>query len=264
MLSFFCQKTLKALELGMLLTDNHIIEKLNIKLTDKILDIGGSMRQHTKIKIDTLVDLIKPEDAPYGPTAMRAAHFVQADVTKSKLPFRDKEFDVVLCTHTLEDLSSPFLLIEEMSRVAKGGLIVTPSMGTDMVFTPIDFTDWLTGARRVPGEAHHKWFFVNRDKFLEIIPKNYPILYTSDFQVVGWNGDKEMIFIWKDSINYKEFVALNIHTLIERYESFLKNNLKHIKKGRAVFFWDNSFNFLKAVLKKILKRGVGYSYRKTF
>src|SRR5687768_10284392 len=142
----------------MLLTDLEIIKKLKIKSTDRVLDIGGSMRQHEFIKIDTLADILPPEEAPYWPTKLSANKFVKVDITKSKLPFKDKEFDVCLCTHTLEDLPSPFLVIEEMSRVAKRGLIVTPSMGQDMVFLPIDYTDWLTGARRVPGHAHHKWF----------------------------------------------------------------------------------------------------------
>ena len=67
-----------------------------------------------------------------------------------------------------KNLASPFMVMDEMKRVAKRGLIVTPTMGFDMVFSPIDSTDWLTGARRVPGQAHHRWFFVRKE-----ITKNY-------------------------------------------------------------------------------------------
>ena len=108
------------------------------------------MAQHDLIKIDTLVDMMRPEEAPYGPSKLLAKKFIKVDITNEKLPFTDKEFDICLCTHVLEDLASPFLVMNEMSRVAKKGLIVTPSMGEDMKFTPIDYTDWLTGARRVP------------------------------------------------------------------------------------------------------------------
>jgi ubiquinone/menaquinone biosynthesis C-methylase UbiE len=246
----------------MLLTDQEIVEKLKIKSTDKVLDIGGSMTQHKQIKINTLVDIIRPEDAPYAPSKLLADNFVKVDITREELPFKDKEFDVALCTHVLEDLPNPFLIIEEMMRVAKRGLIVTPSMGYDMQLTPIDYTDWLTGARRVPGEAHHKWFFLKDGKVLNIIPKNYPILYTKEFQVVGWTGEREMEFYWNGNIKYSEFSALNIHKLIDEYKRFINKNTDKIKIGIAVIFIDNPFNMVKALVKKIIKRGVGYKYRK--
>jgi len=245
----------------MLLKDGEIIKKLKIKPTDRVLDIGGSMMQHGEIAIDTLADIIRPEEAPYGPSKLLAKKFVKVDITREKLPFIDKEFDVVLCTHVLEDLPSPFPVIEEMERVAKKGLIVTPSMGFDMTFTPIDYTNWLTGAKRVPGEAHHKWFFVKEEKTLKVIPKNYPVLYTKEFQVVGWTGEIEMEYYWNGNIKYNEFSALSIHKLIDEYEMFLNKNKDKIKIGTAVIFIDNPVNILKALAKKIVKWGPGYKYR---
>jgi ubiquinone/menaquinone biosynthesis C-methylase UbiE len=245
----------------MLLTDGEIIKNLKIEPTDRVLDIGGSMMQHGEIEIDTLADIIRPEQAPYGASKLLAKKFIKADLTRGVLPFKDKEFDVCLCTHVLEDLPTPFPIMDEMSRVAKRGLIVTPSMGKDMEFGPIDFTDWLTGARRVPGEAHHKWFFVKIGDHLKVIPKNYPILYTKEFQIVRWTGEKEMEYYWQVKINYSEFSGLNIHKLIDEYKSYTDKNEKNIKIGTAVVFLDNPFNFAKAFAKKLLKRGPGYKYR---
>jgi ubiquinone/menaquinone biosynthesis C-methylase UbiE len=247
----------------MLLTDEEIIKKLKIKSSDRVLDIGGSMRQHGEIKVDTLADMIRPENAPYGPSKLLAKNFTEVDITKDKLPFKDKEFDVCLCTHVLEDLTSPFLVMEEMARVTKRGLIVTPSMGEDMVFTPIDYTDWLTGARRVSGQAHHKWFFVKEKDVLKVIPKNFSILYTKDFQIVEWRGEKEMVYEWSGSIKYKEFIGINIHNLIDVYEKFLRSNKKYLKMGRVLYFTDSPINLLKSLLKVMLHRGKGYSHRKT-
>ena len=246
----------------MLLTDHEITEKLKIKPTDRVLDVGGSMMQHKEIKVDTIADIIRPEDAPYGATKLLAKHFVKVDITRQKLPFADKQFDVVLCTHVLEDLPSPFLVMEEMKRVGKRGLIVTPSMGFDMEFTPIDYTNWLTGARRVPGEAHHRWFFTKEKDGLKIIPKIYPILYTKDFQITKWTGELEMAYYWKDVIKYSEFSGLNIHKLIDEYERFLNKNSEKIEKGSAVIFIDNPINILRALAKKLIKWGPGYKYRK--
>lgn len=246
----------------MILTDDEIIRDLKIKPGERVLDVGGSMMQHTKILVDTITDIIPPEKAPYTKSKLKSKHFVKCDIVQEKLPFKDKEFDVCLCTHTLEDLPTPFLAMEEMQRVAKRGLIVTPSMGHDMVFTPIDYTNWLTGARRVPGEGHHKWFFVKEGTKLKIIPKVYPILYSADFQVTQWLGEPEMVFYWKDKFKFEEVSALNIHRLIDEYVKFMKMNRKLIKTGVVALFLDNPYNLARAFLKKLLHRGHGYSYRK--
>lgn len=220
------------------------------------------MKQREDIDIDTLVDIIRPEKAPYSPTKLNAKNFVKVDIASEDLPFKDKEFDFCLCSHTLEDLYNPFLIINEMGRVAKRGLIITPSMGKDMVFSHVDFTDWLTGARRVPGNSHHKWFFYNKRGRMRIIPKNFPILYTSDFQIVDWGGEEEYVHYWEGKIEYEKGDDLNIHKLIDEYESYVKSQKAKLKVGRALFFIDNPIFVAKEYLKLILKRGEGYKYRK--
>lgn len=238
--------------------DEEIIHKLKISPQTKVLDVGGSMHQHTLIKIDTLVDLIRPEDSPYGQARLNAKNFVRVDLTQDKLPFNNKEFDVVLCTHTLEDLTNPFLAIQEMSRVAKRGYISTPSMGEDMVFSHVDKTSWLTGFRRTPGLAHHKWFFWLKGKKMVVIPKNYPLLYSPEFMIVGWQGEKEFNLFWERSIDYIEIIDIDFHNLVSVYRDFVGRNSKSIVKGRPLLYVDNPFFFMKETLKDFLKRGSGY------
>lgn len=244
------------------LSGKQVIKKFRISSKDKVLDIGGSMKQHEDIKIHTLVDIIHPEEAPYGTSKLKADNFIKLDITREKLPFKNNEFDFCLCTHTLEDLPHPFLVLDEMSRVAKRGYIVTPSMGRDMVFSHIDTTNWLTGSRRLPGNAHHKWFFIKKGKKLQIIPKIYPILYTPKFHIVDWSGEEEMRHYWEGKIDYKAENDLNIHELIDRYGDFLQKHKDLIKKRRVLFFVDNPYHVFKAALKIMFKWGKGYKYRK--
>lgn len=244
------------------LSDKEIVRKFRIASKDKVLDIGGSMKQHEEIKIHTLVDIIHPEEAPYGTSKLKADNFIRLDVTREKLPFKNNEFDFCLCTHTLEDLSHPFLVLDEMSRVAKRGYIATPSMGKDMVFSHFDITNWLSGPRRLPGDAHHKWFFIKKGEKLQIIPKNYPILYTPRFHIVDWSGEEEMQYYWEGEIDYKAENDLNIHELIDKYGDFLQKYKDLIKKRRVLLFLDNPYYIFKAALKFMLKRGKGYKYRK--
>jgi ubiquinone/menaquinone biosynthesis C-methylase UbiE len=244
-----------------MLSDENIISKLSIKKTEKVLDIGGSMKQHDHIKIDTLVDIIRPEEAPYTSSKLKAKNFVKLDLTRERLPFKDKEFDICLCSHTLEDLYNPFLVIKEMVRVAKRGLIITPSMGQDMVFSHYDLCDWLTGTRRTPGQSHHKWFFLKKGNKMLVIPKNYGVLYSSYFQIVNWKGKSDFEFIWRDKIDYEVITDLNIHKLIDFYVRFVQKNKDKINFGRVLTYWDNPFYMLKEHLKLILKRGEGFKYR---
>lgn len=234
------------------MNDEELIKLLKIKPGDRILDIGGSLKQHKEIKIDTLVDLYPPEKAPYWPSTLKAKYFIQLDIARNKLPFKDKEFDICLCTHTLEDLYNPFLALEEMSRVAKRGYIATPSRGFDMQFSHFNLTDWRTGPRRQPGLSHHHWFFEVKNEKLFIVPKIYPILYTSEFHIAKWGGEEECRYFWQDKILYEVFPSVNTHGIIKNYRDFIQLNKNKIKKGWVLFYWDNPFYIFKECLKYFL------------
>ena len=238
--------------------DQELIRLLNILPGDRVLDIGGSSKQHDEIKVDTLVDIIAPEKDPYRPSKNRARKFVALDITRKTLPFKDKEFDVCLCTHTLEDLYNPFLIINEMSRVAKRGYISTPSRGKDMEFSHLNLTDWLTGFRRQPGLTHHHWFFEKKRDVMYIVEKNYPLLYTSEFQITKWTGEEEFRFPWKGNIRYTVFESTSFHELIKEYKEFMENRSQYIKKGIATIYLDNPYYYIKESVKFLLKRGNGF------
>lgn len=231
------------------MNDQDLITKLKIGPHDRVLDIGGSLKQHNQIKVDTLVDLYHPEKAPYWPSKLKAQHFIQLNIARQKLPFADKEFDVCLCTHTLEDLSNPFLVLDEIPRVAKRGYLAMPSRGKDMEFSHFNLTDWGTGARRQPGLSHHHWFFEAKGQKLIITPKIYPILYTSEFHLVKWSGEEECQFFWTDKISYEVFPSVNTHALIENYRDFVRKNQSKIHKGPVLFYLDNPWYIFKECLK---------------
>ena len=68
-----------------------------------------------------------------------------------RLPFPDRTFDFSYCSHTLEDLASPFALLSELIRVSRAGAIVTPSR----------LSEHTTGRRdrmtNQLGHPHHHW-----------------------------------------------------------------------------------------------------------
>ncbi len=56
----------------------------------------------------------------------------QADI--EALPFGDKEFDFVYCSHVLEHVKDPKKACEELMRVGKRGYIETPTRTSDMLY----------------------------------------------------------------------------------------------------------------------------------
>lgn len=237
----------------MALSDEQIIEKLKITPRDRVIDIGGSLKQHPVIAVDTLADILRPEDAPYWPSKLRAKHYVKVDLNAGVLPFKDKEFDVCLCTHTLEDLYNPFPIMKEMARIAKRGYIATPSRGKDMEFSKVNLTDWETGSRRQPGNSHHLWFFENKNNKIYIVPKNYPLLYTSEFQITKWTGEDEFQYFWKDKIEFELYNPVKFHDLIDEYRVFMKKNISNIHKSTVLVYLDNPLNYIKELVKLSLR-----------
>ncbi|HLD89757.1 hypothetical protein A2422_02315 [Candidatus Woesebacteria bacterium RIFOXYC1_FULL_31_51] len=245
---------------NMALTDIEIINKFKLKPKDRILDVGGSMKQHTDIKIDTLVDILHPSESHMGSQKLYAKKFVRLDLNTDIFPFEDNEFDFCICTHTIEDLLYPFLALKEMSRVAKRGYLVTPSFGNDIIFSHVDITNWLTGIRRVPGISHHKWLFYQKQEIVQIIPKNYPLLYSSEFQYSNWIGEEEFEYYWEKEIKWNEINDLDFRIIITKYRDFVKRNKSKLKRtGPVAVYLDNPYFYLKEIAKFFLKKGYGFT-----
>jgi len=54
------------------------------------------------------------------------------------LPFPDRVFDYVYCSHVLEHVENPAKACSELMRVGKAGYIETPTLGKDILFSRTD------------------------------------------------------------------------------------------------------------------------------
>ena len=78
------------------------------------------------------------------------ATWVQRDICASEpWPFADKQFDFVICSHTLEDIRDPLRVCSELTRVGKAGYIEVPSRAFEST----------RGVERpnTAGLSHHRW-----------------------------------------------------------------------------------------------------------
>jgi SAM-dependent methyltransferase len=97
-----------------------------------VLDVGSGDKPFWRA--DVIVDKDVVDDKQRGTRKMlfdKRKYFVQADV--ENLPFKDKAFDFVFCSHLLEHVLHPDRAIKELTRVAKRGYIEVPGAIGDLL-----------------------------------------------------------------------------------------------------------------------------------
>ncbi len=129
-----------------------------IKPDDLVLDVGGGIKPLSRA--DYVLDflswdqrrLVEPWLSEVWPARRFAEErWVQWDICSRKpWPFKDKQFDFVLCKGTLEDLRDPIWVCEEMIRVARSGYLETPTRIIESMLG--------VERSRYCGHSHHHWF----------------------------------------------------------------------------------------------------------
>lgn len=126
---------------------------LNTRKNDHVLEVGGGHNPHPRANV--VVD--KYTDTNYHRSGnikvLKNQKFLEAD--GENLPFKDKEFDYVICCQVLEHVENPHQFLAEQFRVAKRGFMETPSLLGEYLF---------------PRESH-KWIIHEVDNVLYLVDK---------------------------------------------------------------------------------------------
>lgn len=133
---------------------------LKIRRGDHVLEVGSG--NYPTYRANVLAEKNIESNYHRGGDLRIFPHqkFVEAD--GEHLPFKDGEFDYVVCNHVLEHVEDPISFISELQRVAKGGYIETPSFIGESLF---------------PKESH-KWLCLEIDnKIVLYEKKNVPPFY---------------------------------------------------------------------------------------
>ena len=105
---------------------------IKIRRADRVLEIGGGHNPHPRANVVVDKYVQNNEHRSGNIRLYKHQQFVAAD--GERLPFKDKEFDYVICCQVLEHVDDPALFLAEQFRVAKRGYIDTPSLLGENLF----------------------------------------------------------------------------------------------------------------------------------
>lgn len=99
----------------------------------------------------------------------KVPNYIDIDIDKNPLPFKDKEFDFVYCRHVLEDIQNPDFALSEIKRVAKSFYIETPSPLVEIT-KGVDAPQY---SNQYCGYMHHRYiiWYEETSKTVHMLPK---------------------------------------------------------------------------------------------
>jgi len=142
-----------------------------IKPTDKVLDIGSG---HEPFPYATHLGDIALTDDQYGRHGVPFKYVAGKPVFECNvedMPFGNKEFDFIYCSHVLEHTIDPERACRELMRVGRRGYIETPTRGKDL---------WLNTAKM----SNHHWAVELRGKTLHFTEYSAEELQGFDCNVI--------------------------------------------------------------------------------
>jgi Methyltransferase domain len=140
---------------------------------------------------------------------------------KKPYPFRDKEIDFVVCSHTLEDIRDPLWVCSEMIRISKAGYIEVPSR----IWETCRGTE-----QGIAGLSHHRWLIdIDQSRaFIRFLPKFHFIhnwrysLPKSVLRRLDPLASVQWLY-WQDSFQYTEAVINGVENVLDELETFVSS-----------------------------------------
>ena len=205
----------------------HIINYIkNKKIHDasyKVIDIGGSAGGWSHEVIDFIVDINAP------PIQTHIQYF-SLDINKEReweqieaYVQKHGKFDFSICSHTLEDISMPNVVVEQLFKISKEGYIAVPSKYREFCR--------FEGGNDYPyrGYIHHKWIMHMINNTLYAWPK-LNLIESSIFDCIADINDnvKDLSFMWSDTFQFKiindGYMGPNVNAVKDFYVNGLIHN----------------------------------------
>lgn len=236
-------------------------EMLLIPQDALVLDVGSGASPF--LRADIVCDKFDEDDSQRPGRLVVDRPLVVGDI--SNLPFRDKAFDYVCCSHLLEHVDDPGEAIAELQRISRAGYIETPSELYEKLFLGFSF---------------HKWFIRLHDEKLHFKKKKRAIFDKYILETMKFllnDGNKSTLsfykinyyaknspflvrYYWRDKINY--VVDNEVFSEFQTHDSYSPSNGDSIiGNGDSIIGIDTNTNnksgpldanLLEVIVRKII------------
>jgi hypothetical protein len=208
------------------------LERLLASVPDDalVLDIGGWGKPLSRA--DWVLDVMPYQTRGFyghdgdGNERFSEQTWVQRDIcAKEPYPFRDKQFDFVVCSHTLEDVRDPIWVCEEINRIGKGGYVEVPSRLEEQSYGIQG--PWV-------GWGHHHWLVDISDETVRFTFKHHILNRVSDhFPREFWmqlTDEQRVQSLWWDgTFDFEERLFIGPGEIDVFLSSFVSRNLVGFK-----------------------------------
>jgi hypothetical protein len=192
---------------------NAIFEFLCNRKFKSVVDVGGGLNIWASPYVTHCIDINQPKK--YECKFLKADISTQRDWDniRSIVAFTGK-FDFSICTHVLEDIANPSLVLQMLPQISHMGFVSFPSKHAEICRgiecgTPEDQAAWGIGGGKYRGYFHHRWILTILDYKLRLFPKLNFIEYINGLEwATRENKDAhfhELSFWWKDDIPFEIF-----------------------------------------------------------
>jgi hypothetical protein len=190
-------------------------------------DSGSSMQSRSKPGASTVPSAVPHHRGGESEWFTRNT-WMQRDIcAREPSPFRDRSFDFVICSHTLEDVRDPLGVCSELVRVGKAGHIEVPSRA--------DESTWGVERPHQAGLAHHRWLIDIRENEVVFLPE-YAMIYRDWGFALSprhWRKlftDSSVQWLWwKGSFGFREITIHGVENVEAELERFVKRTHSHAR-----------------------------------
>lgn len=219
---------------------NYIKEKKKAQRYT-VLDIGGSAdyTNWSYSVIDYIADInqIKQDHSLIKYIKINVNFESEWDIL-FKFVEEHGKFDFCICSHLIEYISLPQVLLNNLKNIAKEGFISIPSKYRELSKIEGDYL----------GYIHHRWIYSLKNNKLIGFPKVNFIEYEPLLVNIGNpdNNIQDLSFFWKNDINYSiinnNYLGPNVKSVKSYYTELLLDDVDLLNKFTTPLLTFNNIN----------------------
>ena len=166
----------------------------------RIIDVGGGKEKHVPDKFDFIDACMDMREVNHPGVKHFQGNINNPDMWDSVLKDVEEngKYDYCICTHTLEDISSPAYVASQINKIAKSGIVSFPSKYRECSRFEIG------GTKSYRGYNHHRWILTIKDEAILAFPK-INLIEASYFDNIAQHAREdvfELFAIWEGSFDF--------------------------------------------------------------